>query len=194
MWTDQRGSEILLLPECLRLLAKAAKDGSIGRLGVSTAHAPIIQPVNFALHYHQVVLRLGPGLMAEAASGSLVAFEIDQVDCEAHLAWSVLVRGLALPVSEPALVASVVPIPLVSAPGDIVLVVRLDVVTGRRFKLKRARPEGGRRLARRQPAPRWPRKRTKSTRGRALCTSRPRDRQDFPPLRPDESPPGAEPM
>jgi len=143
---------MLLLPECLRLLAKAAKDGSVGRLGVSTAHAPIIQPVNFALHDHRLVLRLGPGLMAEAASGSLVAFEIDRVDHEAHLAWSVLVRGLALPVREPARVAPVVPISLVSAPGDIVLVVRLDLVTGRRFKLKRAEPESGPRPTRRQQA------------------------------------------
>jgi Pyridoxamine 5'-phosphate oxidase len=143
MWTDQRGSEILFLPECLLLLATAAKDGSIGRLGVSTQRAPIIQPVNFAYHDRRIVLRLGPGLMADTAGGALVAFEVDHLDRIARVAWSVLVRGLATPLAESERLGAtyVAPTPLVPAPGDTVLVVRLDVVTGRRFRLDNATPD-----------------------------------------------------
>jgi uncharacterized protein len=142
MWTDERGSEILFLPECLRLLAKAAKAGSVGRLGVSTQRAPVIQPVNFAYHHRRIVLRLGPGLMADAARGALVAFEVDHLDEKAGVAWSVLVRGLATPLEESERLgaAYVAPTPLVPTPGDLVLVVRLDVVTGRRFQLDNATP------------------------------------------------------
>src|ERR1700681_2194426 len=150
MWTDQRGSEILPLPECLRLLATAAKDGSIGRLGVSTQQAPIIQPVNFAYHDRRIVLRLGLGLMADAAAGALVAFEVDHLDRKARVAWSVLVRGLATSLEESERMGAtyIAPTPLVPAPGDTVLVVRLDSVTGRRFRLDSATPDA----VRRQPA------------------------------------------
>ena len=143
MWVDQRGSEILPLPECLRLLASAARDGLIGRLGVSTHQAPIIQPVNFAYHDRRIVLRLGSGLMAEAVAGTLVAFEVDHLDRKARVAWSVLVRGLATPLgqSERLGAAYVAPTPLIPAPGDMVLVVRLDVVTGRQFPLDNATPQ-----------------------------------------------------
>jgi uncharacterized protein len=139
MWTDQRGSELLFLAECRRLLASAAKEGLTGRLGISTQQAPIIQPVNFAYHHNQIVVRLGSGHMADIISGALVAFEVDHVDHEAQTAWSVLVRGLATPLegSEGRAAAKFAPTPLVPAPGDAVFVVRLDVVTGRRFPLEK---------------------------------------------------------
>jgi nitroimidazol reductase NimA-like FMN-containing flavoprotein (pyridoxamine 5'-phosphate oxidase superfamily) len=149
MWTDERGSELLPLAECVRLLANAAKKGLTGRLGISTEHAPIIQPVNFGYHDHRILVRLGFGHMADMISGALVAFEVDDVDRHAQQAWSVLVRGLATPVeeSERRATAKFAPTPLVPAPGDTVFVVRLDVVTGRRFALERAKPESARRGA-----------------------------------------------
>jgi nitroimidazol reductase NimA-like FMN-containing flavoprotein (pyridoxamine 5'-phosphate oxidase superfamily) len=145
MWTDERGSELLPLAECLRLLATAAKKGSTGRLGISTAQAPIIQPVNFTYHDRHVVIRLGSGHLVDIISGSLVAFEVDDVDRDAHKAWSVLVRGLATPVEESELqaIAEFAPKPLVPEPGDMVFVVRLDVVTGRRFPLRTAASDAG---------------------------------------------------
>ena len=137
MWTDERGSELLPLAECARLLATAAKKGITGRLGISTPQAPIIQPVNFAYHDHRVVLRLGPGHMLDIISGALVAFEVDQVDREVGEAWSVLVRGLAtlLEAPESQAIAKVAPTPLVPSPGDSIFAIRPDVVTGRRFTL-----------------------------------------------------------
>ena len=147
MWTDQRGSELLPLAECVRLLATAAKRDLTGRLAISTPQAPIIQPVNFCYRDHNILIRLGSGHMADIISGALVAFEVDHVDLSAHAAWSVLVRGLATPLEESArrATAEVAPTPLVPTPGDTVFVIRLDVVTGRRFALHNAKSEAARR-------------------------------------------------
>jgi nitroimidazol reductase NimA-like FMN-containing flavoprotein (pyridoxamine 5'-phosphate oxidase superfamily) len=122
----------------LRLLAKAAKKGAIGRIAVSQEQAPIVHPVNFVYRDHQVLVRLGPELTVDAAEGGLVAFEVDQVDRDTAAAWSVLLRGLAtlLPESEPPDEARLDPTPLVPEPGKKLLAIRTDVVTGRRFELK----------------------------------------------------------
>jgi len=141
MWTDQRGSELLPLSDCVRLLASAAKQGMTGRLGISTDQAPIIQPVNFAFHEHRILVRLGPGHMAHIISDALVAFEVDHADRGSHIAWSVLVRGLATPIEESdGVSAAFTPRPMVPVPGDSVFAIRLDVVTGRRFPLRVASP------------------------------------------------------
>jgi hypothetical protein len=138
VWIDQRGSEVVPLPECLRLLAAAAKKQAIGRLAVSQDQAPLLCPANFTYHDRLIVIRLGPGSIAEAATGSLVAFEVDDIDHDAGMAWSVLVRGLAtvlVPGSEIEMGIESVPTPLVPEPGDILVAIRSDVVTGRRFPL-----------------------------------------------------------
>lgn len=139
---DRRGSEIIPLGECLRLLAVAAKHGAVGRLAVSCAQAPLMAPVNFTYRDRAVVVRLGEGTLAAAATGSLVAFETDVVDEQAGSAWSVLVRGLATELDGPERLgtALVAPAPLVPSPGDRVIAIRADVVTGRRFRVG-ARPE-----------------------------------------------------
>jgi len=123
----------------------AAKRGQTGRLAVSTEQAPIIQPVNFTYHEHRIVVRLGSGHLAEVIPGTLVAFEVDHVDRDAREAWSVLVRGLAtvLEKSESQPTSDAGPAPLVPAPGDELFVVRLDVVTGRRFPLDRTVDSAG---------------------------------------------------
>ena len=137
MWIDQRGSEVLTVPECHRLLAVAAQKGGIGRLAVGGNGAPIVVPVNFAVHDRQVLIRIGTGTLAASAIGHLVAFEADEVDRITRQAWSVLVRGLAR-TAEPADLfdPSHLPHPLAPRPGNTMLVVRPDVVSGRRFALK----------------------------------------------------------
>ena len=81
-------------------------------------------------------MRLGPGLTVDAAEEGLIAFEVDQVDRDTATAWNVLVRGLAtpLPESEPPDEAHLDPAPLVPEPGEKLLAIRIDVVTGRRFE------------------------------------------------------------
>ena len=138
MWIDAKGSTVLPAPECMRLLAVTAKDGGVGRLGVATDQAPVVIPVNFTLHDGQVRVRVGTGFVSQAAAGHLVAFEVDHVDSVTGTAWSVLVRGLATLIESPTeteLIAAAHP--FVPEPGDRVLVVRPDILTGRRFAMPR---------------------------------------------------------
>jgi len=153
MWLDQRDSEVLERPECLRLLALEAREGALGRIGVALVddrqgeiEAPLVVPVNFAYSGGKVVVRIGPGLLADTAPGRLVAFEVDRVEREHGLAWSVLVRGLASPHAgdDGPAAGETGPTPLVAHPGTLLLTVRPDVVTGRRFALS---PSGGGRAA-----------------------------------------------
>jgi hypothetical protein len=137
MWIDHHGSEVLPLSECLRLLALAAKEEGVGRLAVARPDAaPLIWPVNFAYEHLLVLVlvRIGEGDMAEAASGALVAFETDRINRDAGDAWSVLVRGLATETSEHT-VADIGG--RLDAPdsGHRILAIRADVVTGRRHPL-----------------------------------------------------------
>jgi hypothetical protein len=131
VWVDQRGSEVLERIECLRLLALGARSGKIGRLGLSTETSPLIFPVNFSYHDEMVIIRVGPGLIGDLAPGQLVAFEVDHVDMQAGVAWSVLLRGLAEPLQPDR--ASYLPVPLVPRPGEQLISLRSDVLTGRRF-------------------------------------------------------------
>jgi uncharacterized protein len=100
----------------------------------------VVVPVNFTVHDGQILARVGGGFVSRTADGHLVAFEVDDVDTGAGVAWSVLVRGLATLIASPTeaeLAAAA--IPLVPEPGDMVLVIRPDAVTGRRFEVQRTR-------------------------------------------------------
>jgi len=142
VWMDQRGSEVLERGECLRLLAQAGRRGDIGRLGIPTESSPIVVPVNFGYWEAAVLLRVGPGTLADLAPESLVAFEVDDVDRQGGVAWSVLVRGLAraLPAHELHHLWHHLPEPMAPRPGDLIVSIRGDVVTGRRFPLSAPDP------------------------------------------------------
>jgi hypothetical protein len=105
---------------------------------VATEQAPVIIPVNFSLWDRRVLVRVGAGFLTQAAAGQLVAFEVDHVDPAAGTAWSVLVRGLAVLVDTPTKDQIMAAEPLVPEPGNEVLLVRPDVLTGRRFTLRPA--------------------------------------------------------
>ncbi len=138
MWIDAKGSTVLPEPECKRLLAVAAKDDPIGRLGVSRDGAPLVVPVNFTLEDGQVLTRVSRGTLSRAAAGQLVAFEVDKVDGASGTAWSVLVRGLATLIESPTQAQLAMTPSFVPKPGEMVLVVRPDIVTGRRFDVHRS--------------------------------------------------------
>lgn len=134
-WVDQRGSSVLRRNECLRLLALHA--GSIGRVGiVHSGHAAII-PVNYRMLGSDVVLQLGPGTILDAAMRrSVLSFEVDSLIPPD--AWSVLARGPARMVT-PEAIADARPAegrPSVREPGGSFVVIRTDVVSGRRFALR----------------------------------------------------------
>ena len=119
--------------ECFQLLARER----LGRVAVVDDCGPIVFPVNFVLDRHMVVFRTDDGTKLDAACrGSRVAFEIDGTDAAAHTGWSVVVRGEAVQVTDPAEVARLRKRPLDPwAPGAKTHYVRVlpAVLTGRRI-------------------------------------------------------------
>jgi len=116
---------------CLRKLG----DRGIGRVAVSINALPAILPVNYAMLDGDVVFRTGPGTKLDAAAaGVVVAFEIDQADPYLHAGWSVLVVGVARPITDARARALASRLPLTPwADGDRDTFVRLDtmLVSGR---------------------------------------------------------------
>jgi nitroimidazol reductase NimA-like FMN-containing flavoprotein (pyridoxamine 5'-phosphate oxidase superfamily) len=119
--------------ECFELLARKR----LGRVAVVDDLGPIVFPVNFVLDRHMVVLRTDAGTKLDAAiRGSRVAFEIDGTDPATHTGWSVVVRGQAVEVTDPAELARLRKLPLHPwAPGAKTHYVRIlpAVLTGRRI-------------------------------------------------------------
>jgi hypothetical protein len=134
---EEPGSQVrwqeLTKSECFELLARE----HLGRVAVVDDRGPIVFPVNFVLDRHMVVLRTDDGTKLDAAiMGSRVAFEIDGTDAAAHTGWSVLVRGEAVEVTDPAEVARLRGLPLRPwAPGAKNHYVRIlpAALTGRRI-------------------------------------------------------------
>src|SRR5206468_10350409 len=83
--------EILSEQECLRLL----RSRSLGRVALVDDGQPVILPVNYAADDRAVVIRTAPGMKLRSAPMSAVAFEVDEVDADRGIAWSVVVRGVA---------------------------------------------------------------------------------------------------
>ena len=94
--------EVMSLDLCWRHLGKRV----VGRVGFDLGHGPRIHPVNYRLDGRTVVLRTSDD--AELArfvelfgAGSLLAFEVDEIDYEWHHGWSVLVEGRVETVEDP---------------------------------------------------------------------------------------------
>ncbi|MGW0495317.1 pyridoxamine 5'-phosphate oxidase family protein [Streptomyces sp. NPDC003007] len=83
--------------ECRALLSTHG----VGRVSLTTAHGPVVFPVNYDVVDEAVVFRTAPGSGPAAAVGSDVAFEVDHVDDAMSQGWSVLVTGRARAVSDP---------------------------------------------------------------------------------------------
>jgi len=84
------GLEILTLDECNHRL----RAGGVGILALSGVSAPILRPVNFAIHEGWVLVRTGAGQILEAACASEPAsFVIGDTDRLEHTGWSVVVIG-----------------------------------------------------------------------------------------------------
>jgi nitroimidazol reductase NimA-like FMN-containing flavoprotein (pyridoxamine 5'-phosphate oxidase superfamily) len=82
--------EVLTREECLRLLAAE----EVGRIAVVLGRQPLIMPVNFVLERDTIVLRTDPGTKLATASFERVAFEVDHIDRQRQVGWSVLVQGI----------------------------------------------------------------------------------------------------
>lgn len=89
---------VLDVNKCYRLLAGQ----SVGRVVYTDGALPAVAPVNFVMDGHHVVFRTTPGSrLARGVTNQVVAFEVDQLDAEVQTGWSVVVTGIARPLTEP---------------------------------------------------------------------------------------------
>ena len=87
---DHAGLQILEEDECLKLLASVL----VGRLVFTRGGLPAVRLVNFSVHGRTVVFATTDGDKYRAAErGDVVAFEVDDVDPERHLGWTVTGTG-----------------------------------------------------------------------------------------------------
>jgi Pyridoxamine 5'-phosphate oxidase len=91
--------------ECWHLLASV----SVGRV-VFTHHAmPAIRPVNHLLDCRTIVIRshLGMAIAARASAdqGTVVCYEVDELDPVRHTGWSVVATGTARIAGDPDVIA-----------------------------------------------------------------------------------------
>jgi nitroimidazol reductase NimA-like FMN-containing flavoprotein (pyridoxamine 5'-phosphate oxidase superfamily) len=134
--SDAQGMVELGPDECLELLTSVP----VGRVGVTIDALPAVLPVNFVMWNGAIVFRTVPGTKLDAAAaGAVVAFQADEyVSPDTTGAWSVLVRGIAREVTDPAELAELVELPLDSwawdgAAGRYVCI-EPTVITGRRIQ------------------------------------------------------------
>ena len=108
-----RRVQALTVSECRELL----KEHHFGRLAFVDAVGvlPVIIPVNYLLDEDTVVFRTDAGSKLDAAvRGAPVAFEVDGVDQDRQVGWSVVVRGRAEVVTDPVKLADLRQTPLVA--------------------------------------------------------------------------------
>jgi uncharacterized protein len=92
MEIDREGLEVLDRSECLRLLG----DSGLGRIGVTSGALPVVMPVGYAMDGGAIVIETGWGTtLGFATTGSVVAFEVDNLHEHGHSGWTVMVTGLA---------------------------------------------------------------------------------------------------
>jgi uncharacterized protein len=124
--------------ECFSLLARQR----LGRVVLVDDRGPLALPVNFVLDQYTVLFRTDEGTKLDVAVRlGPVAFQIDGVDQATRTGWSVLVRGEAKEVTDPAELALVRRLPLYPwAPGAKGHYVRIlpSSLTGRRIALPEA--------------------------------------------------------
>ena len=136
---DRNGLQVLERTECLELLASS----SVGRIGLSSSALPLVLPVNFCLDGERIVLRTGAGTTLGAASHhAVVSFEADDIDPLFHAGWSVVVTGVARPLTAEADLQRIRRLPLLpwAGPGDHFVAITLDRVSGRRIRRPTAAP------------------------------------------------------
>jgi nitroimidazol reductase NimA-like FMN-containing flavoprotein (pyridoxamine 5'-phosphate oxidase superfamily) len=78
--------------ECYELLATH----TVGRVVFTDGALPGILPVNYVLSGRRIVFRTHPGSrLARAVADQVVAFEVDQLDLDFQIGWSVVATGVA---------------------------------------------------------------------------------------------------
>jgi len=125
--------ELAELPkdESLRLLASVP----FGRVVFTARALPAIRPVNHLVDGTRIIIRtsLGSALSADVdGTGTVVAYEADEIDPVTRQGWSVVVVGRALPVTDGMLSARYRQAlqPWAAGHRDEVIAISTDMVTG----------------------------------------------------------------
>lgn len=119
----------LTTDECWRLAASQP----VGRLAWTSPHGPTVLPVNFAVDGEDVLIRTKAySEVGRECDDTMVAFQVDSFDQDAHTGWSVLLRGRAhFEYDGPKTDSD--PDPWVSGPRSLRLRIGISEVTGRRL-------------------------------------------------------------
>lgn len=127
------GTSGLTRADCLLLI----EDGGLGRVVFTDAAMPAVQPVEFVLDGDHAVFRVPDGGPLDAAThGTVVGFQVDDIDPGTHAGWSVLGVGRAYAVTDPGRVAA---LPAGwGAGGDAAhtVAVPLEQLSGQRIRLR----------------------------------------------------------
>jgi nitroimidazol reductase NimA-like FMN-containing flavoprotein (pyridoxamine 5'-phosphate oxidase superfamily) len=118
--------------ECDRLL----RGGVVGRVALSTPDGPHIIPVNYAVVDDTVVTRTSPySILGTYGRNAMLAFEVDHLDHERHVGWSVVARGRAWAEVDPDEITRIrevwQPRPWASGNRNLYLRLRWETLTGR---------------------------------------------------------------
>jgi nitroimidazol reductase NimA-like FMN-containing flavoprotein (pyridoxamine 5'-phosphate oxidase superfamily) len=126
----ENGLEVLSISECQERLGA----GGVGILALCGVAAPILRPVNFALHEGWVLIRTGEGQILEAAVGSEPAsFTISEIDRFEHTGWSIVVSGKLAERSSLSEVADAPLRPWARAEKNHFVGLSIDEISGRRI-------------------------------------------------------------
>lgn len=131
----------LSLTECLALLFR----GQVGRVGFVTPTGPRLVPVNYSIYHGDVMFRTSPySELGTHGWDHLVVFEVEELDPEQGLGWSVVARGRCAKVEDPLLLQEIRrswdPNSWVPGPRHLYLRLAWDDLTGRRIALAPPRP------------------------------------------------------
>jgi nitroimidazol reductase NimA-like FMN-containing flavoprotein (pyridoxamine 5'-phosphate oxidase superfamily) len=144
MSRERYGLEVLTTDECMALLDSRR---SLGRIGYVVDGVPIIVPVNYVLDDDSIVFLTTRGSKLSWLSNHRnVAFEVDEVHSVDESGWSVLVRGTAAEVTDPAEVRRLRRGPLRSwavPTSEHWVRLTIGLISGRRLGLKRRSVEIG---------------------------------------------------
>ncbi|WP_458685728.1 pyridoxamine 5'-phosphate oxidase family protein [Nocardia tengchongensis] len=138
---DPRATVAMGREEALRLLASVP----FGRVIFTRDALPAVRPVNHLVDDGQIVIvrtRLTSRLTStvRADSNIVVAYEADDIDPIEQLGWSVVVTGIARPVTDPERVARYETLlrPWVDGMMDSIVAIEPTLVTGVRLVAKKA--------------------------------------------------------
>ncbi|MFE2960059.1 pyridoxamine 5'-phosphate oxidase family protein [Nocardia tengchongensis] len=138
---DPRATVAMGREEALRLLASVP----FGRVIFTRDALPAVRPVNHLVEDGEIVIvrtRLTSRLTStvRADSNVVVAYEADDIDPVEQLGWSVVVTGIARPVTDPERVARYEALlrPWVDGMMDSIVAIEPTLVTGVRLVAKKA--------------------------------------------------------